>query len=105
MNKVQRKLLKPFDVLFNGKIKNYCLGPNAVEIIGQRGVGKSTIYALVAEMAKKDGKKVYCQYPYEGCYNRYPSREDSFPLLTRITEQTFVNSDKEPSSSCNTQHE
>lgn len=68
MNNIHRALLKPFDILFNHKIKNYCLGPNAIEIIGSRGVGKSTIYALVAERAKKDGKKVYCQYPYKDCF-------------------------------------
>lgn len=68
MNNLKRSLLKPFDKLFNRGIRNYCLGPNAIEVIGMRGAGKSTIYALVAEMAKKQGKKVYCQYPYKGCY-------------------------------------
>lgn len=62
---VKYKLL---DFLFNRKLKNYALGPNAIEIVGMRGAGKSSIYALVAEVAKSQGKKVYCQYPYEGCY-------------------------------------
>ena len=76
MNKFTRKLLKPFDWLFNRRLKRYCLGPNAIEIVGARGVGKSTIFALVAEEAKKDGKKVFCQYPYEGCYKIPVIEED-----------------------------
>lgn len=86
MNKVQRKLLKPLDLLFNHKIKGYCLGPHAIEVVGSRGAGKSTIYALVAEMAKKQGKKVYCQYPYEGCYKIPVIKEDQgkFVIKNRI---------------------
>ncbi len=68
MNNLTRKLLKPLDWLFNRRLQKYCLGPNAVEVVGCRGAGKSTIYALVCEEAKKDGKKVYSQYPYKGCY-------------------------------------
>lgn len=76
MNKIHRKLLKPFDVIFNHRLKKYCLGPHAIEVIGQRGVGKSTIFAMIAEQAKKEGRKVYCQYPYEGCFQIPVVEED-----------------------------
>lgn len=82
MNSLHRKFLKPLDWLFNHRLKNYCLGPNAIEIVGCRGVGKSTIFALVAEEAKKAGKKVYCQYPYEGCYKIPVKKEDQGKMLT-----------------------
>lgn len=68
MNEFKRKMLKPLDFVFNRKLKRYALGPNCIEIIGMRGAGKSTVYSLVAEEAKKAGKKVYCQYPYKDCY-------------------------------------
>lgn len=76
MNKFTRFLLKPFDFIFNSRLKNYCLGPHAIEVIGCRGVGKSSVFALIAEVAKKQGKKVYCQYPYEGCYQIPVIKED-----------------------------
>ncbi len=82
MNELHRKLLKPLDFIFNSSLKNYCLGPNAIEVIGQRGVGKSTIYALVSEVAKRAGMKVYCQYPYEGCYQIPVIEEDQGRMLT-----------------------
>lgn len=96
MNDFKRKLLVPLDFLFNRKIKNYCLGPNAVEVIGKRGVGKSTIYALVCEMAKKRGKKVYSQYPYAGCYQIpvIESEEGKYIVLERRPSGTPVFSDK-----------
>lgn len=83
MNQIGRKLLKPLDWLFNRKLKRYVLGPNAIEIIGQRGVGKSTLFAVVAEQAKKEGKKVYCQYPYEGCYQIPVIKEDQGRYVVR----------------------
>jgi len=85
LNKLQRKLLKPLDWLFNRRLKNYVLGPNAIEIIGDRGVGKSTLFAVVAEMAKKEGKKVYCQYPYEGTYQIPVIKEDQGRMVTKYT--------------------
>lgn len=85
MNKIRRFLLKPFDFLFNYRLKRYCLGPHAIEVIGARGVGKSTIYALIAEEAKKKGMKVYCQYPYEGCYQIPVIKEDQGRMIKEYT--------------------
>lgn len=76
MNNFERKLLRPLDFIFNRKLKKYVLGPNAIEVVGTRGVGKSTLFAVVAEQGKKLGKKVYCQYPYEGCYKIPVIEED-----------------------------
>ena len=76
VNNLTRKMLKPLDFIFNHGLKDYCLGPHAVEIIGAKGVGKSTIFALVGEMAKKRGMKVFSQYPYEGCYQIPVIEED-----------------------------
>lgn len=68
MNETMRKLTKPIDWLFNRKFKKYVYGPNIVEVIGDRGVGKSTLFAMVSAVAHKSGLKVYCQYPMTDCY-------------------------------------
>ena len=85
MNEFHRKLLTPLDFLFNFNLKSYCLGPNAIEIVGCRGSGKSSLYALIAEVAKKAGMKVYCQYPYKGCFQIPVLKEDQGRMITEYT--------------------
>lgn len=52
----------------NGKLKRECLLPSCVIITGDRGTGKSSLFALMADEAIKQGRDVYCQYPYDGVY-------------------------------------
>lgn len=52
----------------NRRIKKHCLDPFCTIITGDRGTGKSSVFALIAEQYLKLGYKVYCQYPYKGVY-------------------------------------
>lgn len=52
----------------NRRIKKHCLEPFCTIITGDRGTGKSSVFALIAEEYMKLGYKVYCQYPYKGVY-------------------------------------
>lgn len=54
--------------IFNHKIKRHCVDPYCTIITGDRGAGKSSVFALIAEQYLKLGFKVYCQYPYQGVY-------------------------------------
>ena len=40
--------------LFNKKIAKHSLEPYCVIVTGDRGVGKSTLFALIVEAAKKE---------------------------------------------------
>ena len=50
------------------RIKKHCVEPYCTIITGDRGTGKSSVFALIAEEYIKLGYKVYCQYPYKGVY-------------------------------------
>ena len=52
----------------NKKLKCYISEPYCTIITGDRGTGKSSVFALIAEEYLKLGYKVYCQYPYKGVY-------------------------------------
>ena len=52
----------------NKRIKKHSLEPYCTIITGDRGTGKSSVFALIAEAYVKLGYKVYCQYPYKGVY-------------------------------------
>ena len=91
-DKLVRLLSKPFDFIFNRRIKRYALGPNAINIIGDRGVGKSTIFALISEISKKNDYPVYCQYPYKGAY-KIPVVEKDMGEY-RVTNRVKLNSGK-----------
>lgn len=74
--------------LFNKKIAKHSLEPYCVIVTGDRGVGKSTLFALIVEAAKKEGLDVFCQLPYKDCYQ--------IPL-TYITKKgyTYLDIDKQ----------
>ena len=50
----------------NKRLKLSCVIPSCVLIIGDRGAGKSSVLALIADEWIKRGVTVYCQYPYKG---------------------------------------
>ncbi len=50
--------------------------------VGDRGSGKSTLMALVVRVFQSLGYKVYCQYPYKGCY-RIPMIEKKIGKVTK----------------------
>lgn len=60
--------------IFNRRLSKHCLEPYCTIVTGDRGAGKSTVFALIVEAAKKEGLKVYCQFPYKDCY-KIPLRE------------------------------
>lgn len=54
--------------IFNFRLSRHCLDPSCVLITGDRGAGKSTLFALIIRAANKAGLKCYSQYPYKNCY-------------------------------------
>lgn len=54
--------------IFNKKLSKHCMEPYCTIVTGDRGAGKSTVFALIIERAKKLGLDVYCQFPYQDCY-------------------------------------
>lgn len=51
----------------NHRLRTHVLQPSCVLISGDRGAGKSSLFALIAREAVKKGIKVYTQYPYKDC--------------------------------------
>lgn len=54
--------------IFNKRIAKHILEPYCTIVTGDRGAGKSTLFACVVDSAKKAGLDVYCQFPYKDCY-------------------------------------
>lgn len=54
--------------LLNLRIAKHCLEPTATLITGDRGAGKSSLFALIAEQAEKQNLPVFSQYPYKNTY-------------------------------------
>lgn len=54
--------------IFNKKLARHVLEPFCTIVTGDRGSGKSTVFALILETARKAGLDVYCQFPYKDCY-------------------------------------
>lgn len=52
----------------NSRLKKHIRNCNCVVVNGDRGAGKSTLLALFVDVFKSLGYDIYCQYPYEGCY-------------------------------------
>lgn len=50
------------------RLTNHFLGTSCGIITGDRGAGKSTLFAYIVDAYQKEGYPVYCQYPYKGCY-------------------------------------
>lgn len=55
-----------FNIL-NFRLRHHVLQPSCVLISGDRGAGKSSLFALIAQEALKNGIKVFTQYPYKDC--------------------------------------
>lgn len=58
----------------NHRLKRHISEPYCTIITGDRGAGKSSVLALVAEQGLKLGFDVYCQYPYIGVH-QIPMKE------------------------------
>ena len=50
------------------RLARHLLGTSCGIITGDRGAGKSTLFAFIVDVFQKEGFPVYCQYPYKGCY-------------------------------------
>lgn len=57
-----------FFEFINRKLKRNALDYSCLSIVGDRGSGKSSVMALIADEALKQGRQVYCQYPYKDTY-------------------------------------
>lgn len=58
----------------NGKLKRLVLQSQCSVYVGDKGSGKSCLMALAAETFLKSGYRVFCNYPYKGCF-RIPYTE------------------------------
>lgn len=83
MKKFIQKCIKFLDKLFNRRIQRHCLEFSCCVIFGERGAGKSTTFALIVEEALKQGREVYCQYPYEGVH-MIPLKAETYKGVTRF---------------------
>ena len=61
-------LVSLLDKVFNRKIRKHSLDFSCCVIHGERGAGKSTTFALFVDEAKRQGREVYCQFPYDGVH-------------------------------------
>lgn len=57
------------------RLRNHVLNCFCGIITGDRGAGKSTLFAFVVDAYLNEGYEVYCQYPYKGC--------KQIPLVTK----------------------
>ncbi|MCH5315284.1 MAG: ATP-binding protein [Eubacterium sp.] len=75
--------------IFNYSLSKHCLEPYCTIVTGDKGAGKSTLFALIIEACKKAGLDVYCQYPYKDCYQ--------IPLCEHRTKDgyTYLDVDKQ----------
>lgn len=71
--------------IFNRRLYKHCLEPYCTIVTGDRGAGKSTVFALVVDCARKNGLDVFCQFPYKDCYQ--------IPLKTNVTKKGYVYTD------------
>lgn len=53
---------------FNNQLKSLLSECNCGLLVGDRGVGKSSLMALACREAIRQGRPVYCQFPYKGAY-------------------------------------
>lgn len=74
--------------VFNRRLAKHVLEPYCTIVTGDKGAGKSTLFALVLKVAKKAGMDVYCQFPYKDCYQ--------IPLVENKTKDgyTYLDVDK-----------
>lgn len=74
--------------VFNRRLAKHVLEPYCTIVTGDKGAGKSTLFALVLKTAKKAGMDVYCQFPYKDCYQ--------IPLVENKTKDgyTYLDVDK-----------
>lgn len=56
------------DYLFNRHLKDYLLGASCGYITGDRGTGKSTLFAMICELSVLNHYKVYSNYPIKGAF-------------------------------------
>lgn len=54
--------------IFNRRLSRHCLLPSCVVVTGDKGAGKSSVFALIIRAANKEGLKCYSQYPYKNAY-------------------------------------
>lgn len=54
--------------IFNFRIVKHVLQPTCTLITGDKGAGKSSLFALIAEQARKQDIRCFSQYPYEDAY-------------------------------------
>lgn len=66
-------------------------------VTGDKGSGKSTLFAYILDVYKRAGYDVYCQYPYKDCYQ--------IPLVeTKVNGITRIDVDKQWLYSANLSH-
>lgn len=69
--------------ILNHRLKKVCLDYSVLIIHGQRASGKSSLFALIAQEALKQGREVYCQYPYDRVH-KIPMKEYKVGKVVRF---------------------
>lgn len=64
------------------RLENHLLNCFCGIIHGDRGCGKSTLFAQIVDIYLNEGYEVYCQYPYKGC-KQIPLKEIRFKDYVR----------------------
>lgn len=89
-----------FFEFLNRKLKRNSLDYSCLSIVGDRGCGKSSVMALIADEAMKLGRPVYCQYPYDGAY-KIPMRKHDLKFglsIFDVDREWLYNNAFEPGS-------
>ncbi len=50
------------------RLTRHLLGTTCGIVTGDKGAGKSTLFAYIVDAFQNEGYPVYCQYPYKGCF-------------------------------------
>ncbi len=65
------------------RLKRHVLNCTCGVVTGDRGAGKSSLFAFIVDTFLEAGYEVYCQYPYKNCY-QIPMKETTINGVSKM---------------------